>query len=84
MKTEIVIIIGFVTALICTGAVSYQFGVKAQEERQEIIERHIENASRTGIELIWNDDEESIPMEGEIVKIEMIIENTVYVSPINQ
>jgi hypothetical protein len=34
-------------------------------------------------ELIWNDDIESIPAEGEYVKIDMIDEDRVYFGPIN-
>lgn len=31
--------------------------------------------------LIWNDDVESIPCEGQFVKVEMILGNEVYLSP---
>lgn len=33
------------------------------------------------IEFIWNDTEESIPMDGELIKIEFTDENTVYIGP---
>ena len=34
------------------------------------------------IKFVWNDDEESIPCDGENIKIEFTDENTVYIGPI--
>jgi hypothetical protein len=34
-----------------------------------------------GVQIIWNDDTESIPCEGQFVKVEMILGNEVYLSP---
>ena len=33
--------------------------------------------------LIWNDDVESIPPVGQFVKVEMILGNEIYLTPIN-
>ena len=33
------------------------------------------------IEFIWNDTEESIPMDGELIRIEFTIEDTIYIGP---
>lgn len=35
-----------------------------------------------GINFVWNDDEESIPCDGENIKIEFTDENTIYIGPI--
>ncbi len=35
------------------------------------------------IKFIWNDDEESIPVDGSLIKIEFTDENTVYIGPFN-
>jgi hypothetical protein len=83
-KRELVLVIGMITSFVATAAISYSFGVEGQKREQEIIERHIENASKgNSIKFIWNDDEESIPAEGGLVKVEAIDENTVYLTPIN-
>jgi hypothetical protein len=31
--------------------------------------------------IIWNDDHESIPIAGSLVRIEMIVNDTIYLSP---
>jgi hypothetical protein len=31
--------------------------------------------------IIWNDDHESIPMDGSLVRIEMTVNDTIYLSP---
>lgn len=66
---------------------SFVFGVISEEENQEQkaeeVWRHIQNKhDDNAIKFIWNDDEESIPIEGSLVKIEMISENKVYLMPI--
>jgi hypothetical protein len=42
--------------------------------------KKIEEESK--IVFIWNDDEESIPMDGELIKIEYTDENTIYLCPV--
>ena len=34
-----------------------------------------------GIIFVWNDDEESIPVDGSLIRIESTDENTVYIGP---
>lgn len=34
-----------------------------------------------GIIFVWNDDEESIPKDGSLIRIEFTDENTVYIGP---
>ena len=34
--------------------------------------------------IIWNDDPESIPMDNELVRLEMQVNDTVYIGPINK
>ena len=36
-----------------------------------------------GIYFIWNDDEESIPKDGSLIKIEYTDENKVYIGPVD-
>ena len=42
----------------------------------------LEKADNNEIQFIWNDDEESIPKDGSLIRIEMTDENTVYIGPI--
>lgn len=35
------------------------------------------------IQFIWNDDEESIPVDGSLIKIEFTDENNIYIGPID-
>lgn len=37
-----------------------------------------------GITFIWNDDEESIPKDGSLIKIEYTDENNVYIGPVEE
>lgn len=65
-------------------ATFFNMGVEHQEEVQEEIERHIEDDDKpNAIKFIWNDDEESIPTDGSLVRIEFTDENNVYLEPIN-
>jgi predicted small secreted protein len=34
-----------------------------------------------GIEFVWNDDEESIPVDGSLIRLEFTDEDTVYIGP---
>lgn len=34
--------------------------------------------------IIWNDDPESIPMDGELVRLEMQVNDTIYIGPKHQ
>lgn len=36
------------------------------------------------IVFVWNDDEESIPMDGSLITLEFTDENTVYIGPYNK
>lgn len=43
---------------------------------------HIEfDHDNNGIKFIWNDDEESIPKDGSLIKLEQTDENTIYIGP---
>ena len=35
-----------------------------------------------GITFIWNDDEESIPVDGSLIQLEFTDEDTVYIGPV--
>jgi hypothetical protein len=77
------LVIALICAFMLSAFIGYDFGKKDAELRQEIIERHIENGNDDNvIKFIWNDDEESIPAEGSLVKIEFFDENTVYIGPV--
>ena len=45
------------------------------------LENRVNQLEKTDIHLIWNDDEESIPKDGSLIRIEMTDENTVYIGP---
>lgn len=36
---------------------------------------------KSGIVFVWNDDEESIPVDGSLITLEFTDENTVYIGP---
>ena len=43
---------------------------------------HIEfDHDNNGIKFIWNDDEESIPADGSLIRLEFTDENNVYIGP---
>ena len=63
------ILIVLVIAITC-----YCFGLYVG--KQSIIEDN-------SIKFVWNDDEESIPVDGSIILLEMTDENTVYIGPVN-
>lgn len=82
MKTLNLLLYVIAFMLLCiTNVISYNLGSIDAKLEEEIIQRHIENGNV--IKFIWNDDEESIPMPGALVKIEDIDKNTVYLTPIN-
>lgn len=83
-KKEVVVTLGLITSFLCTAVMFFQFGVQSAREQQEELERHIQNASRSNaIMFIWNDNEASIPSEGDKVEIDFIDENNVFLKPIN-
>ena len=41
-------------------------------------------AHEYGPVIIWNDDPESIPMDNELVRLEMQVNDTVYIGPVNK
>lgn len=56
--------------------------LEAYSNAQDAYIEKLENATNNGIQFIWNDDEESIPKDGSIIRIEYTDENTVYIGPI--
>lgn len=59
-----------VIALLLTG-LFLQFYIQELKNKEE----------RNQIHFIWNDDEESIPQDGELIIIEFTKENNVYIGP---
>ena len=41
----------------------------------------IHSPENNNIQFIWNDDEESIPADGSLIKLEFTDENNVYIGP---
>ncbi len=41
----------------------------------------IHRPENNNIQFIWNDDEESIPADGSLIKLEFTDENNVYIGP---
>lgn len=56
--------------------------LEAYSNAQDAYIEKLENATNNEIEFIWNNDEESIPKDGSIIRIEYTDENTVYIGPI--
>lgn len=56
--------------------------LEAYSNAQDAYIEKLENVKNNEIEFIWNDDEESIPADGSIIRIEHTDENTVYIGPI--
>ena len=48
------------------------------------VDIHKQQREENQIHFIWNDDEESIPMDGELIIIEFTDENNVYIGPTNK
>ena len=46
--------------------------------------KELERPYEYGPVIIWNDDPESIPMDGELVRLEMQVNDTVYIGPKNK
>ena len=44
-------------------------------------QRELLRQDETKIEFIWNDDEESIPADGSLIKVEFSEGNTIYLGP---
>ena len=41
----------------------------------------IHRPENNNIQVIWNDDEESIPVDGSLIRLEFTDENNVYIGP---
>ncbi len=41
----------------------------------------IHRSENNNIQFIWNDDEESIPVDGSLIRLEFTDENNVYIGP---
>jgi hypothetical protein len=65
-KTITLVFAGFVIASFFAGRESAKEGLRPYEY---------------GPVIIWNDDPESIPMDGELVRLEMQVNDTVYIGP---
>ena len=62
--------LSFFGGVIVTLSISNYFHALAELERNE-----------TKTEFVWNDDEESIPTDGSLVRIEFTGGNTIYIGP---
>jgi hypothetical protein len=62
--------LSFFGGVIVTLAISNYFHAQAELEQNE-----------TETEFVWNDDEESIPTDGSLVRIEFTEGNTIYIGP---
>jgi hypothetical protein len=62
--------LSFFGGVIVTLSISNYFHAQAELERNE-----------TKTEFVWNDDEESIPTDGSLVRIEFTEGNTIYIGP---
>ena len=76
MKTlnrDIIIVtaLSFFSGVMVTLSVSNYLHAQAELERNE-----------TKTEFVWNDDEESIPTDGSLVRIEFTEGNTIYIGPV--
>lgn len=80
-STQIFILI----LLVFSVAANIYFGAQFKELNSELAKLHQPASNviddNNGIHFIWNDDEESIPQDGELIKIEFTDENTVYLTP---
>ena len=65
-----VTVLNFFGGVVVTLAISNYFYAQAELERNE-----------TKTEFVWNDDEESIPTDGSLVRIEFTEGNTIYIGP---
>lgn len=62
--------LSFFGGVIVTLSISNYFHAQAELEQNE-----------TKTEFVWNDDEESIPTDGSLVRIEFTEGNTIYIGP---
>ena len=44
---------------------------------------HTSSKDDNSIKFIWNDDEESIPVDGSLIRLEFTNKNNVYIGPAN-
>jgi phage terminase large subunit-like protein len=71
-----------VKEIIAVSILSFLGGAIVVSFANEQVQREKDRHQGNEIHFIWNDDEESIPAEGAMVKIEGINENTVYLAPL--
>ena len=71
-QNDIIILaaLSFFGGVVVTLAISNYFYAQAELEQNE-----------TQTEFVWNDDEESIPTDGSLVRIEFTEGNTIYIGP---
>lgn len=77
LKNLVILIIGFIIMLVVT-LLSYNIGVKDAELKQEILENHIENGNHSSIKFIWDEDDEALPEDGNLITIKYTKDNIVY------
>ena len=46
-----------------------------------LITKSLDAPDRTEYKFVWNDDEESIPQDGELIKLEFSEGNVIYIGP---
>ena len=79
MKEEIikvVAVVGLITGIVC---VSYQIG--RDEGVKSVKVPTCQHVIDKTPELIWNDDFESFPAEGGLIRVEIDEEDTIYLGP---
>jgi len=80
MKKEVIEAAVFVIAL--TGLLAGGIGIGVNIGKSEQIA--CEQPKNTGIPvIIWNDDEESMPNDGELVKIQETVNDTIYIGNVD-
>ena len=60
------------------GGVFLTLAIESSARKDELLKQ----AENNDIHFVWNDDEESIPMPGTPIMLEMIDEETVYIGPL--
>lgn len=84
MKNPILLLMLFVSVFIltCQGLKSDKDEPKQQPILVDEFSNYQEYHDREEIKFIWNDDEESIPTDGSLIKIEFSDKNIIYLCPI--
>ena len=71
-------IITFAGLFVAFGLTMFYIGVQAGKS-----ERNCQHKVDKTPEIVWNDDFESFPSEGELIRVEKDCEDTIYIGPAN-